>query len=144
MADPETVGLSFIMVADAAQSIGGKVYVLGGGWDRILLPEVPGRPIVPFSVAAGLAVPWHMTNRKLSFSIDLRDADGRMVETLVAGEVEVGRPPGLRPGASQAVHLAGPANPEFPAEGRYVIACSVDAEPLGHTAIEVVRSGSQP
>jgi hypothetical protein len=144
MADPESLGLSFIMVADAAQSVAGKVYILGGGWDRLLVPELPGPPMVPFYVAVGLTVPWHLTNRKFAFSIELEDADGSMIAPLVAGEAEVGRPPGLRPGTPQAIHFAGPTNPVFPSEGRYVLVCRVDGEPLGHTAIEVLQGAPQP
>lgn len=144
MAGPDGLDVSFIMVADAAQSVAGKVYILGGGWDRLRVPEIPGPPAVPFYVAVGLTVPWNLTNRKFSFSIELEDSDGETVAALVTGEAEVGRPPGIRPGTPQPVHLAGPMSPIFPSEGRYVLVCKVDGEPLGHTAIEVTEGGPQP
>jgi hypothetical protein len=56
---------------------------------------------------------------------------------LTSGNFEVGRPTGLRAGASQRFQLAGPAAPVLPAAGRYVVQCAVDGEVLGHTAIEV-------
>jgi nitrogen fixation protein len=137
MAAPDTIDLDYIIVADAAQVVGGKLFVLGGGWDRLFVPELPGRPALPFAVAVGIVVPWSMTNRQFDFALELADADGGVVDDLVKGEFEVGRPPGLRAGAPQRFQIAGPAGPEFPDEGRYVVQCRVDGELLGHTAIEV-------
>ena len=53
---------------------------------------------------------------------------------------EVGRPTGLRSGASQRFQIAGPAAPEIPVAGRYIIQCAIDGEVIGHTAIEVVAA----
>ena len=140
MSDPDKIGLDYLLVADGAQVVGGKLYLLGGGWDRLTVPELPGHPATPFSVAVGVNVPWNFTNRKMSFSIDVRNADGGHVGQLVGGEFEVGRPPGLRSGAPQRFQIAGPAGPEFPAAGRYVIECAIDGEVIGHTAIEVMAA----
>jgi hypothetical protein len=142
MNDPDGITLDFLLVADAASSVNGKLYLLGGGWDRLKVPQLPGPPAVPFSVAVGINVPWSLTNRKISFSIDVLDADGGEVARLAGGEFEVGRPPGLRAGTPQRFQIAVPAQPNFNAEGRYVIQCSVDNEVHGHTAIEVSATGS--
>jgi hypothetical protein len=137
MSDPDRISLDYLLVADGADAVGGKLYLLGGGWDRLMVPQLPGPPAVPFAVALGINVPWSLTNRKLGFSVDVLDADGGEVAQLAGGEFEVGRPPGLRAGTSQRFQIAVPARPEFDAAGRYVIQCSVDSEVLGHTAIEV-------
>ena len=140
MSDPDKISLDYLLVADGAQVVGGKLYLLGGGWDRLTVPQLPGQPALPFAVAVGVNVPWSLTNRKMSFSIDVHDADGGHVGQLVGGEFEVGRPPGLRSGASQRFQIAGPAGPELPAAGRYVIECAIDGEVIGHTAIEVTAA----
>ena len=36
---------------------GGKLYLLGGGWDRLTVPKLPGHPATPFAVAVGVRVP---------------------------------------------------------------------------------------
>jgi hypothetical protein len=141
MSDPDKISLDYLLVADGAQVVGGKLYLLGGGWDRLAVPQLPGQPATPFAVAVGVNVPWSLTNRKMSFSIVVRDADGGHVGQLVGGEFEVGRPPGLRSGAQQRFQVAGPAGPELPAAGRYVIECAIDGEVIGHTAIEVMAAG---
>jgi hypothetical protein len=140
MSDPDKISLDYLLVADGAQVVGGKLYLLGGGWDRLTVSKFPGQPATPFAVAVGVNVPWSLTNRKMSFSIDVRDADGGHVGQLVGGEFEVGRPPGLRSGAAQRFQVAGPAGPELPAAGRYVIECAIDGEVIGHTAIEVMAA----
>ncbi len=140
MSDPDRIQLDYLLVADGAQAVGGKLYLLGGGWDRLLVPQLPGPPGAPFSVAVGINVPWNLTNRKLTLSVDVLDADAGSVARLAGGEFEVGRPPGLRQGTSQRFQMVVPAQPQFAAAGRYVIQCSVDGEVLGHTAIEVMSA----
>jgi len=140
MSDPDSISLDYLLVADGADAVGGKLYLLGGGWDRLMVPQLPGPPAVPFAVALGINVPWSLTNRKIGFSVDVQDADGGDVAQLAGGEFEVGRPPGLRAGTSQRFQITVPAQPQFSAEGRYVIQCSVDGEVLGHTAIEVTAA----
>ena len=101
MSDPDNITLDYLLVADGADVVNGKLYLLGGGWDRLKVPQLPGPPAVPFAVAVGINVPWSLTNRKLGFSIDVLDADGGEVAQLAGGEFEVGRPPGLRAGTPQ-------------------------------------------
>jgi hypothetical protein len=144
MSDLDRVTLDYLLVADGAEAVNGKLYVLGGGWDRLSVPQLPGHPAVPFAVAVGIGVPWILTNRKLRFSVDVLDADGREVAQLAAGDLEVGRPPGLRAGAPQRFQIAIQAHPEFPAAGRYVIRCSVNGEDLGQTVIEVSSRHAAP
>lgn len=144
MSDPDSITLDYLLVADGADAVGGKLYLLGGGWDRLKVPQLPGPPAVPFAVALGINVPWSLTNRKIGFSVDVLDADGGEVAQLAGGEFEVGRPPGLRAGTPQRFQITVPAQPQFGVEGRYAVQCSVDGEVLGHTAIEVSAASPGP
>ena len=58
-----------LMLADAAQAIAGKLYILGGGWSVI----VPG---APFAVAAKVEVPYDLATKHHEWSLELLDADG--------------------------------------------------------------------
>jgi hypothetical protein len=40
MSDPDKIGLDYLLVADGAQVVGGKLYLLGGGWDRLTVPDL--------------------------------------------------------------------------------------------------------
>jgi hypothetical protein len=90
------------MLADAAQEVGGKLYILGGGW------SITGPGPVPMAIALKLEVPWDRTNEPHSLLIELLDEDGEpvlvdgpeeeKVPLQVTGQFEAGRPPGIKPG----------------------------------------------
>lgn len=92
-----------MLLADAAQEVGGKLYILGGGWSQT------GPNPVPTAIAIKLEIPWDRANHPYKLELDLLDADGQPVHAPAGsgGEpqpiriemgVETGRPPGLQPG----------------------------------------------
>lgn len=134
----EELSIDFMMLADGAQAVGGKLYVLGGGWTHLLVPEFPGPPHAPFAIAIGMIVPWHLTNRKFRLAIELADADGNRIDEVMSGEFEQGRPPGLRAGTEQRVLIAIQGQPHLPSPGRYVFNALIDGQPLDRTSFEAV------
>ncbi len=101
--DPERGMKVTMMLADYAKVADGKLNVMGGGWD------ITGPQPAPFAIAARVDVPWHLTNRRHALRFELIDLDGNavLVETpdgeqslRFECEFEVGRPPGVRTGAS--------------------------------------------
>src|SRR5215218_6494058 len=98
-----------MMLADAAQAVDGKLYILGGGW------SVTGPQPAPSAAALYIQVPWDQTNMKHSFRLELLDSDGEGVTMegpdageaiTVSGEFEVGRPAGVKPGIPIDIPLA--------------------------------------
>jgi hypothetical protein len=98
-----------MMLADAAQAVDGKLYILGGGWSLI------GPDPTPMAIAIKIEVPWDEANRPHRLKLSLLDADGRPVPVPTpAGDrpleldadFEVGRPPGLKPGTPLDIPLA--------------------------------------
>lgn len=90
-----------MMLADHAQVSEGKLFISGGGW------VVGGPGPIPCGVALLFHVPWQRTNQKTSFTVRLVDEDGQPVSqsgplgpqpVQVAGQFEVGRPAGVKPG----------------------------------------------
>ena len=140
------IELEFLLVADGAQAVNGKLYVLGGGWSHLWLPEFPGRPPIPFSIALGIKVPWNQTNRRFAWRVEVQDADGILLadDPVAWGEFEQGRPPGLTPGADQRVVVAIPVGTEFPAPGRYAFVVRVSDEELGRVVVEVGKASPMP
>lgn len=117
-----------MLLCDAAQSIEGKLYVLGGGWSR-MAAETPTN----MSLAVKLSVPWSQANRPISVRASLFTEDGNPVDlgagpVEITGEIEVGRPPGMVPGTS----LDAPFVLNFPSVvlplGGYVWQLDVDGE----------------
>ncbi len=97
------------LLCDAAQVAAGKLFVLGGGWDRILVPNVP----TATAVALIITVPWHRANERHQLRATLLTQDGGEVRQQPGGPpvrfeglFEVGRPPGTPQGAALLVPIA--------------------------------------
>jgi len=67
--------LEFALLADAVQAVDGKLYVLGGGWDTLLVGHFPVRHHT-LAIGLRLRVPWSSENQKVRFDVGLQDADG--------------------------------------------------------------------
>ena len=59
--------IEWLILAEAAQVVGQKLYLLGGGWDRLSIAKTP--MYYNMAVAASFKVPWNETNVKHSFEI---------------------------------------------------------------------------
>lgn len=100
-----------MLLADAAQAVEGKLYILGGGW------SVTGPGPVPSAIALKIEVPWDLGTRRHTFSLELLNADGQPVRLptppdgeerpiLIQGHFETGIPAGLIPGTPLDATLA--------------------------------------
>ena len=97
-----TLGIDVTMLlCDSAQSVAGKLYILGGGWSQVGPQAPPGG--FNMALAIKLTVPWDRANEQFHMRAALVTADGQPVEfgggpVQADGKLEVGRPAGLRPG----------------------------------------------
>lgn len=98
----ESISADFVILCDAAQVQGEKLFMLGGGWSLIWAKEFPAQH--QMGVAAGILIPWLETNSRHQFRITVRAETGTVFGD-VNGEFEQGRPPGLPPGTTQRVML---------------------------------------
>lgn len=96
--------VEFLILADSAEAVGGKLYMLGGGWD-VLTVNAAFPSQQAFSIALGLSVPWNETNQRHNVTVEIADEDGNAAATMT-GQLEVGRPPGFPLGQAQRVVLA--------------------------------------
>ena len=85
----ETVTLEFLMLADRAEVLNGKLYVMGGGYDRRTIDnmDVP----LTLSMVVGVLVPWNLTNQPHTIRLTLQTEDGTTVGQQVQGQLTVGR-----------------------------------------------------
>jgi hypothetical protein len=103
------VEVEWLILADSAQVVGNKLYLLGGGWD-IISP----RKDFPFNQRCGIAVAinvaWTETNQKHNFEVEVISEDENTEEprsvAKMGGQFEVGRPPGIPSGQNQRIQLA--------------------------------------
>jgi Family of unknown function (DUF6941) len=86
---------AYLLLCDAAEVVGDRTFILGGGWVG-RSPRMPGMAVVVL-----IDIPWDLSNRKHELELVLQDEDGNMVsagspsrEIRVKGSFEVGRPVG--------------------------------------------------
>lgn len=118
------MAIEWLILADAAEVNGGKLYLLGGGFDRInIASPLPQRRRM--ALAVSISVPWASTNERHRLTLDFMDEDGNR-QANVEGEFEVGRPPGAKAGQVQRIQLALQADLEIKKFGANVVVGSVD------------------
>lgn len=97
------------LLADHAQGLAGKLYVMGAGWN------VTGPAPAPMALAGILELDWDEANAPKALRIELLTEDGGPVVVptpegdrplVIETSVEVGRPPGTRPGSLFNVPIA--------------------------------------
>jgi hypothetical protein len=126
-----------ILLADAAQAIENKLYILGGGW------SVTGPDPTPSALAIALKVPWDEANERHEMRVELLDSDGGAVlvgpdadearPVVIESQFEVGRPPGLKPGTPIDLAFAVNLGPvPLPPGGRYEWRLSIDGHSEAH------------
>ena len=114
--------IEWLILAEAAQVVGQKLYLLGGGWDRLTISNTP--MYYHMAVAASFKVPWNETNVKKNFEIGIVDGNGTSLGK-VNGQFEVGRAPGIEQGKDQRTQIAVNINWNITKPGLYQIDCSV-------------------
>jgi hypothetical protein len=141
-----------MLLCDAAQEMGGKLYILGGGWSRV----VKNLPQVNMALAIKILIPWHQANEPMDFRAALVTEDGQPVMVQggdptsesrqpiqVTGKIEVGRPPGLKAGTPLDQSLV--INVQAPLmAGRYRWEVWIRGALRAATAFEVLDPASLP
>ena len=111
--------IEWLILADAAQVVGGKLYLMGGGWTRLWVNSAfPVQKHI--AIAASFQIDWNETNERHPVTIEIASADGKVLAT-VGGEVEAGRPAGAVAGEAQRVQLAAEMGLTFESSGTYEI-----------------------
>jgi hypothetical protein len=89
-----------MLLCDGAHAVGGKLYILGGGWS--ILTKI--QPRATMALAIKLTVPWSRANERMHIAAALITDQGEEVTQAeeqpvrAEGDLELGRPPGLRHG----------------------------------------------
>ena len=132
--------LTTAMLADAAQVQGGKLYILGGGFEVIRARSVP---VVHRNVNVALVVEVgaEERNQDLDLVIDLMDEDGKAMGVQARGRLRVKDQPLLPPGSPSLVPLVSPFyNVRFPEPKGYTFVIRHDDTELGRIRLRVVQT----
>ncbi|MFN8633634.1 MAG: hypothetical protein U0893_07255 [Chloroflexota bacterium] len=115
--------IDFVILADRAEAVNGRLYMMGGGFDRLHVAtfEAP----VEFSVALGVLVPWIAANEHHRLLVGIEHEDGRPVDKAIEIGLNVGRPPTAIPGQSFRATIAIQAAIKLPGPGGYCVSARV-------------------
>jgi hypothetical protein len=122
-----------LLLADYAQVAEGKLNIIGGGW------SVTGPAPTPSAVAMKVEVPWDQANNRHAIVLELVDEDGHPVTfpdltgkpqpVRIEAALEVGRPPGVRPGTPIATPFAVNVGPlPLAPDSRFMWRVTIDGE----------------
>jgi len=134
------MNVEWLILADAAEVNGGKLYLLGGGWNQLAANKFPFPHNM--AIAVSFKIPWTQTNEKHSFEISIADSDGRSVAK-VPGQFEVGRPVGVPVGQEQRAQIVVNLNWTINQAGGYAVAVRLNGEEGGLFPFSVVVGPKQ-
>ncbi|MBI2171754.1 MAG: hypothetical protein HYU30_07015 [Chloroflexi bacterium] len=132
--------VEWLILADAAQVVGNKLYLIGGGWDRLTVNS--GFPLDQrCAIALSVKVPWNETNQKHTLEVEVASEDPgtEAPKSLlkVGAQFEVGRPPGIPQGQDQRIQLAIDMNLKIDIAGTKIIVARVEGQEMRRTHFNV-------
>lgn len=134
---PPGIAVDWLILADFAEVVNGKLYLMGGGWEMIIANN-PFPLKHKMALATAVAVPWTETNQIHHMVIEVQNPDGTALASIEA-HFEIGRPPGIPYGTTQRSQVAINMDLEIAEPGNYTIAVRIDGEQSRHTNFSVVR-----
>jgi hypothetical protein len=117
-----------MILADAAQAVAGKLYILGGGWSHQW-------GLAPFAIGIKIEVPWDQATDAHKWRLELVNADGEAIEVetpeglrplIVDGEFTTGIAPGVKRGVPSDAVIALSFGPFALDPGRYAWRLTID------------------
>ena len=132
--------IDYLLLADHAAVVQGKLYLSGGGWDRVSPAEFPHQMMI--GIAAGIRVPYTETDNAHSVGIRLESGSNAEALVEIQGELEVGRPPGSR-GMDVLIPMAFNLPVTFSEPGDLVLIASVDGRESKRHQVRIVPRGGR-
>lgn len=108
----------FLILADGAESVNGKIHILGGGVDRHFAAQFP--TMLMASIACSVLVEWGETNQTIAFGLRIVDEDENVIAPIDLN-LETGRPAGSKPSQDLRTLLAVRGPFPIPKPGGYKI-----------------------
>ena len=129
--------VDFAFLADAAEAVNGKLYVVGGAIDTIWSTGVP--VVYPrLSFAMRLLITPAELGRKHNLEINIMDEDGKRMIT-VGGTLDAQRSPELPAGWKQGTLIVLHFGGQFPKFGNYTIEIVVNNSSIKSVPLRVAQ-----
>lgn len=134
--------IDFLILADRAEAVNGKLYMIGGGWDRLTIGDL--KKPAHLSIALGVLVPWNATNDPHPVTLRYEDADGRTVQGPIGLTLQVGRPPLAVRGQSFRAMVVVQHDLVLPGPGTYVVVATLANGDEKRTVLYVHAAQARP
>jgi hypothetical protein len=129
--------ISAATLADYAEVLNGKLYLMGGAFDTIQGRSLPVTHKRLFVVLIAEVSPEERL-KDIHYRVELVDEDGASVGPGAIASLRVGAPPSMKPGQSNVVPMAIPfENLEFPQSKMYAFRVSCEEEELARVSFSV-------
>ena len=126
--------VEWLILADSAEVLDNKLYMLGGGWTRLTVHSQ--FPVAQhFGIAISVALDNDETGRPQEFALDLLNPDGKLLATLEAEFVVKTTTPG--PGRWQ---FASQVDVSLDSPGHYSVVVHLNGEESTRLEFEVARA----
>lgn len=133
--------IEYALLADAAQAVGGKVFVLGGGWNLFRAANYPAP--VHLAVAIGLAFTSDEVGVKYPLNVVIADEAGVPIIPEMKGQVETGQlAPDVPKTASVKIPVAINVNISLPHPGAYAIVVTAGSS-TAQLSFEAIFAGQK-
>ncbi len=128
--------VEWLILGDYAHMADGKLYLQGGGWERMMVNDgFPSKRMV--GIATSVLIPWAETNQPINVEVEVQTEDGDTLARINA-QLKVGRPPDHPPGMPIRATLAANLGLEFKTAGAYVIIARLEEQEMRRTAFYVI------
>jgi hypothetical protein len=115
--------IDFVIVADRAEAVNGRLYMMGGGFDRLFVRNFAAE--AGFDIALGILVPWSAANEEHRVAIAIEHEDGRPIQDPIEFAMNVGRPPQAIRGQAFRTIVAIHGVFKFPEPGAYCVSARI-------------------
>jgi hypothetical protein len=139
--------VEWLILADAAQVVGNKLYLMGGGWDKLTVNSAfPADQRCALSLS--LRVAWNETNQKHNFEVEIISEDSvtEQPRSLMkaGGQFEIGRPPGISPGQDQRFQVALDMTLKIDGPGTKSVVARVEGQEMRRLSFNVIQGPNSP
>jgi len=127
--------IGFLLLTDHSESLNGKLYAMGGGWNMLRFAQLPVEH--RFGIGFGIDVAWDEANERHTVELETQDPDGERLGDELSFEIEVGRPPGSVTGQDQRVVISIQAAATFSKPGPHAVVIRAGEREIGRSRFYV-------
>jgi hypothetical protein len=123
--------IEFLILSDASQVVGGKLFMLGGAWNLHRSGNYPSQ--FQFSIALSILVPWDEAGIRHQFTLTIADDAGVPVIPQIQGHFEVGKSDQIPKEITQRALVSANITMAVPRPGRYIVSATAGASKVDTT-----------